>query len=118
MEARDTTARRGQLLNELAALEREWAEAEWERGRIADSRAGTFGWQPWSLGSFARLLSVAQAVWQGRRPWFLDPACVDGDSEYLSPAGWRKIRDYDGSQVMQYDPADGTGRFVLPDHTY
>jgi tRNA-splicing ligase RtcB (3'-phosphate/5'-hydroxy nucleic acid ligase) len=44
----------------------------------------------------------------------VDIGCVDADSEYLSPEGWRKISDYRGGKVMQYDPETGTGRFVQP----
>lgn len=29
--------------------------------------------------------------------------CVDGETEYLSPFGWRKIKDYDGGLVGQVD---------------
>lgn len=46
----------------------------------------------------------------------VDIGCVDGSTEYLSPDGWRRIDEYDGGKVMQYDPADGTGRFVDPLH--
>jgi tRNA-splicing ligase RtcB (3'-phosphate/5'-hydroxy nucleic acid ligase) len=48
----------------------------------------------------------------------VDIGCVDGDSEYLSPVGWRKISQYDGGPVMQYEPViDGTGigHFVQPE---
>ncbi len=40
--------------------------------------------------------------------------CVDAATEYLSPAGWRRIDQYDGGQVMQYDLATGAGEFVQP----
>ncbi len=43
-----------------------------------------------------------------------DIACVDGDSEYLSPSGWMKISLYNGSPVMQYEPNGGIGSFVHP----
>jgi tRNA-splicing ligase RtcB len=45
----------------------------------------------------------------------VDIGCVDKDSEYLSPAGWRKISEYDGGLVMQYVPGYGVGRFVQPE---
>lgn len=44
----------------------------------------------------------------------VDIGCVDADSEYLSPDGWRRIADYDGGKVMQYDPDTGEGSFVEP----
>jgi len=45
----------------------------------------------------------------------VDIGCVDADTEYLSPQGWRRIADYDGGEVMQYDPETGEGRFVAPE---
>lgn len=40
-------------------------------------------------------------------------ACVKGDTEYLSPAGWKRIDEYDGEKVAQYNE-DGTIEFVSP----
>lgn len=45
----------------------------------------------------------------------VDIGCVDAETEYLSPWGWRKITDYDGGLVMQYEPDSGSGRFVRPE---
>jgi hypothetical protein len=39
--------------------------------------------------------------------------CVDYDTEYLSPAGWRAIGQYPGGLVAQYAP-DGKLEFVEP----
>lgn len=44
----------------------------------------------------------------------VDIGCVDADTEYLSPDGWRRIADYDGGMVMQYHPGSGHGDFTLP----
>ncbi|MFA7264788.1 MAG: RtcB family protein [Candidatus Nanopelagicales bacterium] len=44
----------------------------------------------------------------------VDIGCVDADSEYLSPQGWRRIADYTGGPVMQYDPETSRGQFVEP----
>ena len=38
--------------------------------------------------------------------------CVDGDTEYLSPDGWKKISEYDGGKVAQWDEGELT--FVKP----
>lgn len=52
--------------------------------------------------------------------YYLDMGCVDADTEYLSPYGWKRIADYDGGQVMQFTPAPGlvwgkgSGEFVIP----
>lgn len=35
----------------------------------------------------------------------VDIGCVDADTEYLTPTGWRSIADYSGGPVMQYHPA-------------
>ena len=40
-------------------------------------------------------------------------ACVKGDTEYLSPGGWKRIDEYKGEEVAQYEE-DGTITFVKP----
>lgn len=40
-------------------------------------------------------------------------ACVKGDTEYLSPTGWKRIDKYDGGLVAQYNE-DGTIEYVEP----
>lgn len=40
--------------------------------------------------------------------------CVDCDTEYMSERGWKKISEYDGGKVLQYNE-DGTASFVLPE---
>lgn len=45
----------------------------------------------------------------------VDIGCVDADTEFLSPQGWKAISSWDyGDQVMQYDPDMGEGSFVDP----
>lgn len=39
-------------------------------------------------------------------------ACVSGETEYLSPEGWRRIDQYDGGLVAQWD--DGELQYVKP----
>ena len=39
--------------------------------------------------------------------------CVDGDTEYLSPEGWKKISEYTGGKVAEFR-LDGTAHFVDP----
>jgi len=43
-----------------------------------------------------------------------DIACVDGDTEFLSPEGWIKFKDYDGEEVCQYSPENNEGSFTKP----
>jgi tRNA-splicing ligase RtcB len=44
----------------------------------------------------------------------VDIGCVDKDTEFLSPSGWKKISEYDGERVMQFNPGDETGEFTKP----
>ena len=46
----------------------------------------------------------------------VDIGCVDADTEYLSPQGWRRIADYaqHGGQVAQFHPETGLASFVEP----
>ena len=43
-----------------------------------------------------------------------DLGCVDSDTEYLTPTGWHKISEYEGSDVAQYWPETGAVEFVRP----
>jgi hypothetical protein len=41
--------------------------------------------------------------------------CVDGDTEFLTPKGWKKISDYEeGDLVMEFDMDTGKGGFTHP----
>jgi tRNA-splicing ligase RtcB len=45
----------------------------------------------------------------------VDIGCVDFDTEFLTPQGWKKIGNYNaGDLVMQYNPTTGHGQFVQP----
>ena len=44
---------------------------------------------------------------------FMETGCVDLFTEYLSPSGWRRIDNYNGGLVAQYN-LDGTAEFVKP----
>ena len=43
-----------------------------------------------------------------------DMGCVDAATEYLSPTGWRRMDEYDGSQVAQWLPEEERYEFVWP----
>lgn len=45
---------------------------------------------------------------------FNEMRCVDANTEYLSPTGWRRIADYDGGMVAQYDKDTEQANFVQP----
>jgi hypothetical protein len=50
-----------------------------------------------------------------RRAYVLNEiGCVDSETEYLSPTGWRRMDQYDGGKVAQYN-LDGTTEFVQPE---
>lgn len=40
--------------------------------------------------------------------------CLSGDTEYLTPTGWKRIDEYDGGLVGQYVPETGKVEFVKP----
>lgn len=40
--------------------------------------------------------------------------CVDADTEYLTPNGWKRIADYQGEEIAQYH-LDGRMTFVQPE---
>lgn len=46
--------------------------------------------------------------------YFMDMGCVDSDTEYLSPTGWKRIADYDGGMVTQFNMEDYTADLVDP----
>ena len=43
-----------------------------------------------------------------------DIGCVDKETEYLSPTGWKYISDYTNDRIMQYDHLTGYAEFVQP----
>lgn len=43
------------------------------------------------------------------------PRCVDADTEYLSPEGWKRIADYTGGMVAQYNQTTTQLEFVEPE---
>lgn len=45
-------------------------------------------------------------------PW--EMGCVDGETEYLTPTGWKPIRAYTGGKVAQWHPETRQIEFVVP----
>ncbi|OYT25608.1 MAG: hypothetical protein B6V02_03280 [Thermoprotei archaeon ex4572_64] len=44
-----------------------------------------------------------------------NPGCVDAETEYLTPTGWKKINEYeDTDKVLQYNKETGYTNFVTP----
>ncbi len=44
----------------------------------------------------------------------VDIGCLDRDTEFLSPSGWKKISEYAGEEVAQYDKDTDKISFVSP----
>lgn len=44
----------------------------------------------------------------------VDIGCLDSETEFLSPNGWVKMSEWNGHQVMSYDPATDKARFCVP----
>lgn len=58
---------------------------------------------------------TADFLTQNPRAFVLNAiGCVSGDTEYLTPTGWRRIDEYDGGVVAQYWPDTGKADFVQP----
>lgn len=104
----DRSARLGALITRISQLDHEWM-----RSPAGRDDARSTPWMPFPLFDFIAL--VAEALPEAKGSAFLEVGCVDADSEYLSPEGWRRIADYDGGQVMQYDPETGAGNWVQPE---
>lgn len=64
---------------------------------------------------FRAQMDTAEFLTFHRRAYLLsEMGCVDSDTEYLSPTGWRRIADYSSGQVAQYHPESGIAEFVEP----
>lgn len=48
------------------------------------------------------------------RALFWEMGCVDSDTEYLSPDGWRRLAHYQGGEVAGWDPETEESTFVVP----
>lgn len=44
----------------------------------------------------------------------VDIGCLDKDTEFLSPTGWKKISEYDNEEIMMFDSVTGNAYFGLP----
>ena len=65
---------------------------------------------------FSHQKETSAFLTMNRRAFVLsEPGCVDSETEYLSPTGWRRIADYQEGHVAQYHPEEGNIEFVQPD---
>lgn len=44
----------------------------------------------------------------------VDIGCLDKDTEFLSPTGWKKISEYNNEEIMMFDSVTGKSYFGLP----
>lgn len=44
----------------------------------------------------------------------VDIGCVDGETEFLSPTGWKKIKDYAGEAILNFNPESGLSSWEEP----
>lgn len=44
----------------------------------------------------------------------VDIGCLDKDTEYLTPLGWKKMNEYDGEAVLGFNPTTNEADFVKP----
>lgn len=75
---------------------------------------GRYSW-PGRFQPFKHQIQTASFLTMNQRAYcFNEPGCVDADTEYLSPTGWKRIADYAGGPVAQYHPDTGSAEFVEP----
>ena len=43
-----------------------------------------------------------------------DPGCVSADTEFLTPIGWKRIDEYLGGPIAQFDPVTRNIEWVIP----
>lgn len=75
---------------------------------------GRYEW-PGVYTPFAHQRDTAAFLATHPRAFVLSEAgCVDADTEYLTPTGWKRIADYTGGVVAQFAPDTGCVEFVEP----
>lgn len=112
----------------MSGQQKEFAELFWKAERY--SPAGIVG----SSDTWSALVSRANFVKIGLPPFAeqlqsmlnggislseittIFAACVDGDTEFLSPNGWIKISEYNNQPVMVFNPENITSFFEVPEN--
>lgn len=75
---------------------------------------GQYGW-PGRYTPFEHQIITASFLTMHDRAYvFNEAGCVDSETEYLSPTGWKKISEYVSGDVAQYHPDTGAIEFVAP----
>ena len=84
------------------------------RAPLIPAMARDYDW-PGKYSPFPHQYRIAGFLASHPRAFCLaDLGCVDADTEYLSPTGWKRIADYSGGLVAQYHPDTGVAEFVQP----
>lgn len=45
----------------------------------------------------------------------VDIGCLDAETEFLSPSGWVRISEWDGHEILGYDPESDVAKFTVPE---
>ena len=61
-----------------------------------------------------QVVGVNQLLLNNRFGLYDDPGCVSADTEFLHPTGWKRIDEWDGEQVAQFDPDLDAVSFTQP----
>jgi hypothetical protein len=73
-----------------------------------------YNW-PGKFKPFKHQVDTAEFLTLHRKAFVLsEMGCVDAETEYLSPTGWRRIDSYTGGPVAQYHPDSKEAEFVEP----
>jgi len=101
----------------------EATEEAWEcmkKCEVTEVRTNAFPSKyPFKLQPMPHQLEALKATYPVRNPGiFMDIGCYSGDTEYLTPTGWRRIDEYVSGEVAQFIPGkwtdDGSIEFVKP----
>lgn len=94
------------LARVISSLSEEQKEMPYEQIR----KAYTF---PFELRPY-QVERIEQHAHSDLAGFYWEPGCVDSETEYLTPTGWRRIADYTGGPVAQFFPDTGAAEFVEP----
>lgn len=109
----------GAVLHPDGRLQVPWTQEVCEllgtlRAPLIPAMARDYDW-PGRYTPFPHQFKIAGFLASHPRAFCLaDLGCVDADTEYLSPSGWKRIADYTGGSVAQYHPDTGVAEFVEP----
>lgn len=86
-----------------------------DRGLVVPPPLGTFKWAGRHTPRKHQRDGVEFLIANQRGILIHGLGCVDAETEYLTPTGWKRIDQYDGGLVAQYDKASRAVSFVQPE---